>query len=743
MLVPVLLSSAPAQGLPQSGVPAKVDKAPQLPSLRDVAALRGAFAPQGVPAAGSASTGKWTVWTAVPRSRPTTTVMTMPPGGGMPLLADWNGDGVATPGRYENGSWFVTNAAVDTAQWEGRATWGQAGDLPVVGQLDNDGKADLGVFRAGTWLWQLSNGTQATDQFGQAGDLPVVGDWNGDGVDDIGVVRGGTWILRIVGQTSAPPFVGKGVTAATAPDGKSVVLQFAFGSPGDVPVVGDWNRDGRTDPGVVRDRTHWYLNDGLADVSKVRHQVHVLTGDQVPLVGVQPTGPGHCPTATIAGEKYGAAAAKKVSPPLTPKGTRRIAGNQEILATVKDSLRYVMTNDLTVSLASRTNRPYFDPLSTHKSMEESVRRSANTALAAAIMATTTGWKKVNGITRQQLIDYAKWTVRSLACQHGATSPGGWGNDWQSALWAVTAGQAGWLLWPYLSGYERSLVAAMVVSEAEYASARGPRYFRNRLGTELTPGDSQSDEVSWDLMAPALALAMMPRYGSAPKWRNALIAMAIAAFARPQDLHRPQTVNGVRIDIRLPGTNANEDGTVTNHGIVNPDYTQNVEHLWWAASLLRSGQYPVPEALFLNADVVYRALAVVQFPSPPYAAPGGTVYAPGGQIYYPMGVSWGVRRPATFTGVDAFAYQYSPPDTNAAAFLAAHARDTRALQLRWHDGHIYADGDAEDSYKLGKEEYALQQMSLAWWAAAVGRGTRMSVDRNGYPGLSLGLGKQLP
>jgi hypothetical protein len=437
------------------------------------------------------------------------------------------------------------------------------------------------------------------------------------------------------------------------------------------------------------------------------------------------------------------AAAKKVSPPLTPKGTRKIAGNQEVLATVKDSLRYVMTNDLTSRLRSRVDRPYYDPLSTNMSMEESIMRSANSALAAAIMATTSGWNKVNGITRQQLIDYAIWHVRSLACQHGAISPGGWGNDWQSALWAATAGQAGWLLWPYLSDNERALVAAMVVSEAEYASARGPRYFRTRLNQELSPGDSQSDEVSWDLMAPALALSMMPKYSSAPKWRNALISMAIAAFARPEDLHRVQTVNGVRIDIRLPGTNANEDGTVTNHGIVNPDYTQNVEHLWWAASLLRSGQQPVPEALFLNADVVYRALAVVNFPSPPYAAPGGTVYAPAGQIYYPMGVGWGVRRPATFTGVDAFATQYAAPDTNAATFLAAHARDTRALQLRWTDGHIYADGNTEESYKLGKEEYALQQMALAWWAAAIGRGTHMVVDRNTYPGLSLGVGTPLP
>jgi hypothetical protein len=108
----------------------------------------------------------------------------------------------------------------------------------------------------------------------------------------------------------------------------------------------------------------------------------------------------------------------------------------------------------------------------------------------------------------------------------------------------------------------------------------------------------------------------------------------------------------------------------------------------------------------------------------------------------MGVGWGARRPATFTGVDAFANQYAAKDAKAGEFLAAHARDTRALQLRWNDGHIYADGASEDSYKLGKEEYALQQMALAWWASAVGTGTRMRVDRTAYPGISLGIGKPL-
>ncbi len=718
-MVGLTLEVSSAQAL----VVVTVDPAPALPALPKISETSASdVVARSVPAAGSTSSGMWTLWSGAPGRQAVTTI-TMPESTGIALLADWNGDGIATPGRYDGGRWFVTNAVVDSPVWEPLSTFGGAvGDIPIVGQIDKDSRADLGVFRGGVWHWKRANGKPIrNDHLGRAGDIPVVGDWDGDGVDDIGVVRGTTWILQLSGRTK----------------------RFTFGRVGDVPVVGDWDGDGRTDPGAMRRPSTWVLSSGLGHVRRVVRQEHAIPDDGQPLVGSQVTSVGDCPTATAEGERYGRAAAAAVRPAKTPQGSVSMPGGAEILSTLQDGLRFAVTNDLTKRLRSRVGRQYYDPLSTHRSIEESVRRSANSALAAAILLTTTNGRDVPGVTRAQLLDYARWQIRSLACQHGAVTPGGWGNGWQSALWAVTAGQAGWLLWPELSGQERAYVAAMVASEAEYAAARGPRYYRNRLGQEITPGDSQADAVSWDLMSPALALAMMPDYGSATKWRNSLIGMSIAAFARPSDLRNPTVVNGVRIDIRLPGTNANEDGTVTNHGIVNPDYIQNVQHLWWAASLLRAGDHPVPEALFLNADIVYRALAVVDFESPPFAEPGGPVYQPLGQIYYPMGVSWGVRRPATFVGVDGFANAYAAPDVRAAEFLAAHAADTRALQMRWTDGHIYADGPTEDSYRLGKEEYALQQMALAWWAGAVKDGLRMSVDTSAYPGISLGRGSPIP
>ena len=704
-------------------------------------AITNATGPHSIPASGSTVSGQWNLWSPSTRGTSRSTI-SMPANGGTPLLADWNGDGVATPGRYAGGEWSVSNSAVKSGNWESFAQFGSAeGDIPVTGNLTGDKDLDIGVFNNGIWRWKLSTGTIKSMDFGAAGDTPVVGDWDGNGKDDIGVVRGNTWILLST-NVSKRPKLPKSINVDFDAKQKIAVMTFTFGNTGDRFLAGDWNGDGQSTPVAVSPASRWTFMLALKRPKKTFTGTYSISADAQPLVGLQATSAGNCPTATTAATKKGTTLAATVRKPRTPQGTRKIQGNQEILATLRDGLGYVINSDTNRRLKSRASMPFSDPLTTERNDEESIRRAANTAFAAAVLMSTMNKPKVTKVSNAELLDYTRWQIRSIACQHVSNSNNGWGNSWQSALWAVTTGQAAWLIWGELSANERATVANMVRSEANAAANRGPRYFRDRLGQEITPGDSQSDEVSWDLMAPALASSMFVKDKNAKIWRDSTIAMAIAAFARPGDLTNNRTVNGVNVNLRLPGTNANEDGTVTNHGIVNPDYTQNVQHLWWATTTLRSANQPAPEALFFNADIVYRALAVVNFDSPPYAAPGGTVYKSGGQIYYPMGKSWGTRRPATFVGVDGFANVYSAPDTNAASFLAAHAYDTRGMQQRFKSGQIYAPGNDEDSYKLGKEEYALQQMALAWWAGSWKYGPRLKIDVKSYPNIRLDGGYSL-
>src|SRR5439155_617873 len=96
----------------------------------------------------------------------------------------------------------------------------------------------------GTWsIDTAGNGTFATTvTFGLPGDTPLVGDWNGDGRGKIGIAR--------------PD--GKGSVAFDLDTNGDAVFELGvdaddhFGLPGDRVIVGDWNGDSRTKIGVVR-----------------------------------------------------------------------------------------------------------------------------------------------------------------------------------------------------------------------------------------------------------------------------------------------------------------------------------------------------------------------------------------------------------------------------------------------------------------------------------------------------------
>ena len=150
--------------------------------------------------------------------------------------------------RPTTGEWILDLQAINGPKQapvlDIRVTFGGLpGDLPVAGDWNGDGRTDIGIFRSGTFLLGLLKEgpvlstvveAQAPFSHGLPGDLPIAGDWNGDGKDEVGVFRPGA----------------TGTFLLRLQQGQFIT--FGFGTTGDLPVAGDWNGDGIDTPGVFR-----------------------------------------------------------------------------------------------------------------------------------------------------------------------------------------------------------------------------------------------------------------------------------------------------------------------------------------------------------------------------------------------------------------------------------------------------------------------------------------------------------
>jgi hypothetical protein len=90
-------------------------------------------------------------------------------------------------------------------------------------------------------VYTLERGEDASHLvwWGNPTDIPVMGDWNGDGRLKIGVYRDGFWIIDWNGNYQW--------------DDQDSAHSFWWGYAGDRPVVGDWNSDGHLKIGIYRD----------------------------------------------------------------------------------------------------------------------------------------------------------------------------------------------------------------------------------------------------------------------------------------------------------------------------------------------------------------------------------------------------------------------------------------------------------------------------------------------------------
>ncbi len=235
--------------------------------------------------------------------------------GAKPVAGDFNGDGVTDLGVFKNGQWFIDLNG--NGVWDEGDLWaklGHDGDKPVVGDWDGDGKDDIGIFGR-AWAGDprtiaeepglpdssnhrtdvLKNVPPEPDQaamgvrslrrtaqgetradlidhvfhYGTPRDIPVVGDFNGDGTDTIAVFSGGTWYEDVNGD-------GKFTDADTTSE---------FGEAGDVPVVGDFNGDGIDEIGVYRGGVFYLDSNGNGKLDGQDEVIQLGEAGDVPVVG--------------------------------------------------------------------------------------------------------------------------------------------------------------------------------------------------------------------------------------------------------------------------------------------------------------------------------------------------------------------------------------------------------------------------------------------------------------------------
>lgn len=185
----------------------------------------------------------------------------------IPVVGDWNGDGIDTAGMYDPASalFYLRNGNDSGTPDAGTFAYGLPGWIPLAGDWNGDGIDTVGVYNPATATFFLRNSNSsgvadvAAFNYGMPNWSPIAGDWNGDGIDTIGVYNSATatFFLRNANTT-----------------GVADIPAFNYGIPGWMAIAGDWNGDGVDTIGTYNMDTATYFlrnsnTSGVSDVAPI------------------------------------------------------------------------------------------------------------------------------------------------------------------------------------------------------------------------------------------------------------------------------------------------------------------------------------------------------------------------------------------------------------------------------------------------------------------------------------------
>ncbi|MBS0557253.1 MAG: 6-bladed beta-propeller [Proteobacteria bacterium] len=177
-------------------------------------------------------------------------------GADLPIVGDWNGDGIDTAGLYRpsTATFYLWDrwTGLDVAKPDYSFVFGAANSLPEAGDWNGDGRDGVGVFQPGTGTHLLKDDLIAgaavyAVAFGASGDKPAAGDWNQDGAGSVAVYR------PVDGRFHA---TNRNISAVAPEE-----LGQGMGNSTDLPVVGDWTHAGYAGFGVFRPSTATFILD--------------------------------------------------------------------------------------------------------------------------------------------------------------------------------------------------------------------------------------------------------------------------------------------------------------------------------------------------------------------------------------------------------------------------------------------------------------------------------------------------
>ncbi|WP_052659327.1 cell wall-binding repeat-containing protein [Bacillus alveayuensis] len=337
------------------------------------------------------------------------------------------------------------------------------------------------------------------------------------------------------------------------------------------------------------------------------------------------------------------------------------------------------------------------------------------------------------VPKIEAINKTRKLISSLAYRHKSNSKGGWGDHWQSAHWAYFAGFAGWLMWDELSESDRELVRKMVEYEANRFINYTVPYWKAKNGNINYPGDTKAEENAWNSQILQLATAMMPKHENWNLWMIKNLELMISSASTSSDMNNETILHGKKVKEWVNGSNINEDGTVINHGFIHPDYMEFIAFNNTAALQYTLANMQTPKAAFFHSDLVYKGFVDLQFDSPPFHAPGGTIYrTDSSDIYYPSGNDWGTERRMQFATLDIFADVFGfdhLASKKGSYWEPLHAQKVLDMQKRHEDGRTYAAYD-EDKYK-GREEWVAHHAAWSWIAKWVNHSGKLKITNQSY------------